>query len=183
MDSRGFDRDDANWNFRARHETETQRLDRNWNGLLQELRVVQTGVQLLTGFLLTLPFQQRFEDLTDGEVAIYLATVALSVTSTMLLVAPAGLHRMLFRRHALQELVAASHRLAMCGIATLGLALIGVVALIFSFVLSPLAGAVAAAAALAMFSGLAIFAAVLQSRHRPPENGDTPTTDAASSAR
>lgn len=87
MDSRGLDRDDANWNFRARHETETQRLDRNWSGLLQELRVVQTGVQLLTGFLLTLPFQQRFEDLSDSEVAIYLATVALSVTSTMLLVA------------------------------------------------------------------------------------------------
>ncbi|MDT2010188.1 hypothetical protein FXW78_53720 [Rhodococcus opacus] len=183
MDSRGFDRDDANWNFRARHETETQRLDRNWNGLLQELRVVQTGVQLLTGFLLTLPFQQRFEDLTDGEVAIYLATVALSVASTMLLVAPAGLHRMLFRRHALRELVAASHRLAMCGIATLGLALIGVVALIFSFVLSPLAGTIAAAAALAMFSGLAIFAAILQSRHRSPENGDTPTTDDASFGR
>lgn len=166
MDSRGPERDDADWNYRARHETETQRLDRNWSGLLQELRVVQTGVQLLTGFLLTLPFQQRFEDLSDSEVGIYLATVALSVTSTMLLVAPVGLHRMLFRRHALPELVAASHRLAICGLATLGLALIGVVALIFSFVISPPAGGVAAAAALVMFCGLWGFAAVLQSRHR-----------------
>jgi hypothetical protein len=45
---------DASWDERARHETPTERLDRNWGDLLQELRVVQTGVQLLTGFLLTL---------------------------------------------------------------------------------------------------------------------------------
>ncbi len=57
-------RDDAAWNRRVRDETETQRLDRNWSNLLQELRVVQTSVQLLTGFLLTLPFQQRFEELS-----------------------------------------------------------------------------------------------------------------------
>ncbi len=54
MDS-AEDRDDAAWNRRVRNETDTQRLDRNWNNLLQELRVAQTGVQLLTGFLLTLP--------------------------------------------------------------------------------------------------------------------------------
>lgn len=58
-------RDDDEWNYRARHEAETQRLDRNWAALLQELPVVRTGVQLLTGYLLTLPFQQRFTDLTD----------------------------------------------------------------------------------------------------------------------
>ncbi|MFZ2176577.1 MAG: DUF6328 family protein, partial [Rhodococcus sp. (in: high G+C Gram-positive bacteria)] len=110
--------DDEEWNYRARHETETQRLDRNWSGLLQELRVVQTGVQLLTGFLLTLPFQQRFADLTDFEVPVYLVTVALSVTSTMLLVAPAGFHRVLFRQHALPVLVSTSHKLAVGGVAT-----------------------------------------------------------------
>ena len=52
---------DQQWDRRERGETEVQRLDRNWNSLLQELRVVQTGVQLLTGFLLTLPFQQRLQ--------------------------------------------------------------------------------------------------------------------------
>lgn len=82
--------DDDEWNYRARHETTTQRLDRNWEALLQELRVVQTGVQLLTGFLLTLPFQQRFADLTDFEVAVYLVTVALSVVSTMPWSRPSG---------------------------------------------------------------------------------------------
>ncbi|AWK72634.1 DUF6328 family protein [Rhodococcus oxybenzonivorans] len=166
MDSGRLERDDADWNFRARHETETQRLDRNWNGLLQELRVVQTGVQLLTGFLLTLPFQERFGELTDAEVLIYLVTVALSVTSTMLLVAPVGIHRMLFRLHALYDLVAVAHRLAICGITTLAMALIGVVLLIFSFVVSPVVGVVAAAVAVALFLGLWLFARILQGRHR-----------------
>ena len=55
--------DDADWNMSARHETPTARLDRNWEDLLQELRVAQTGVQLLTGLLLTVPFQARFRDL------------------------------------------------------------------------------------------------------------------------
>ena len=68
--------DDQQWNAMARSETETERLDRNWASLLQELRVVQTGVQLLTGFLLTLPFQQRF-DVLDGDMRVlYLATVS-----------------------------------------------------------------------------------------------------------
>ncbi|MFC9836208.1 DUF6328 family protein [Rhodococcus sp. NPDC127530] len=77
---------------------------------------------------MALPSLQRFEDLSDSQVAIQLAIVALSVTSTMLPVAPAGLLRMLVRRHELPDLVAASHRLATCGIATLAPALIGVVA-------------------------------------------------------
>ena len=58
--------DDQQWDRRERGETEIERLDRNWNSLLQELRVVQTGVQLLTGFLLTLPFQQRFDILSHS---------------------------------------------------------------------------------------------------------------------
>jgi predicted membrane-bound spermidine synthase len=168
-------RDDDEWNYRARHETETQRLDRNWAGLLQELRVVQTGVQLLTGFLLTLPFQQRFADLTDFEVGVYLVTVALSVLSTMLLIAPAGIHRALFRQHALPALVSTAHKLTLCGIATLGAALVGVVLLIFSFVVSPRVGLVAAAVAAAIFCGLSLLATILRLRHRiddePPTRG------------
>ncbi|BBZ50645.1 hypothetical protein MHEI_23620 [Mycobacterium heidelbergense] len=66
--------DDQRWDRGQRGETETERLDRNWNSLLQELRVVQTGVQLLTGFLLTLPFQQRFDILDQQMRIVYLAT-------------------------------------------------------------------------------------------------------------
>ena len=74
-----------------RDETEAERLDRNWSSLLQELRVTQTGVQLLTGFLLTLPFQQRFTVLDGTMRTIYLITVACSIGSTVLLVR-AGRH-------------------------------------------------------------------------------------------
>jgi len=83
---------DQPWDSTERSETEVQRLDRNWLSLLQELRVVQTGVQLLTGFLLTLPFQQRFEILDTRMRAIYLATVGCSVAATVLSQASSGKH-------------------------------------------------------------------------------------------
>ena len=166
------DRDDAAWNRQVRHETETQRLDRNWSNLLQELRVVQTGVQLLTGFLLTLPFQQRFQDLSDTQEVIYLVTVTCSVTATMVLVAPVGLHRLLFRQHALPTLVATGQRLAIGGITVLGFALVGVVLLIFSVVVNMLAGVIAGAVALLMFFGFWILPALVG--RRSTDNTPTP---------
>jgi O-antigen/teichoic acid export membrane protein len=117
-----------------RGETWIERLDRNWSELLQELRVMQTGVQLLTGFLLTLPFQQRFSDLTSHQRVIYLGDVACSVCSTVLLIAPVALHRLLFRQHARAEQVSVAHRLALAGSTLLGVAICGVVVLIFDVV-------------------------------------------------
>ncbi len=146
-------RDDG-WNEEARDETAMQRLDRNWADLLQELRVVQTGVQLLTGFLLTLAFQARFEQLNANERAIYLITVALSVAATGFLIAPVSLHRMLFRRHARELLVTVSHRLALIGLALLGAAIVGVVLLIFAVVAGTTAGIVAAVAAVVLLASL-----------------------------
>lgn len=125
---------DASWNEQARHETPTQRLDRNWTELLQELRVVQTGVQLLTGFLLTLPFQARFEKLTTFQQNVYLITVASSVIATGLVIAPVSLHRILFRRRARRLMVSAAHRFAVAGLVALSLAIVGVVLLIFDVV-------------------------------------------------
>jgi Family of unknown function (DUF6328) len=141
---------DQTWDTAVRSETETQRLDRNWISLLQELRVVQTGVQLLTGFLLTLPFQQRFDELDPAMRVVYLATVGCSVAATVLLVAPVGIHRMLFRRHRLQSLVSAAHRFAYAGLSLLGLALTGVTVITFGTVAGPLAGVVAGACAFAI---------------------------------
>lgn len=143
---------DAKWDRDARNETATERLDRNWTELLQELRVVQTGVQLLTGFLLTLPFQQRFGALSDYQRGVYLVVVALSAASTGLLIAPVSLHRLLFRRHARLEMVSAAHRFALAGLALLGLAVTGVILLIFDVVTGHIGGAVAAAAAFALFT-------------------------------
>jgi hypothetical protein len=144
--------DDQRWDRDKRGETEMERLDRNWNNLLQELRVVQTGVQLLTGFLLTLPFQQRFGVLDQHMRITYLATVGCSVAATVLLIAPVGIHRLLFRRHRLQVLVSAAHRCAYAGLALLGLALTGVTVIIFAAVAGTTAGLIAGACALAMFA-------------------------------
>ncbi len=135
---------DAEWNREARDETPTERLDRNWGDLLQELRVVQTGVQLLTGFLLTLPFQARFATLNSFQQNIYLVTVVLAVCSTAFLIAPVSLHRLLFRRHARATMVEVAHRLALTGLTLLGASLIGVVLLIFDVVRGRTAGFVAA---------------------------------------
>jgi Family of unknown function (DUF6328) len=125
---------DQGWDRHGRRETETERLDRNWASLLQELRVVQTGVQLLTGFLLTLPFQPRFDTLDKSIRVVYLVTVSAAVLSTALLVAPVAMHRVLFRRHRLASLVAAAHRCAYAGLLLLGVAVAGMTVIIFDTV-------------------------------------------------
>jgi uncharacterized membrane protein len=137
-----------------RHETPLERLDRNWVDLLQELRVIQTGVQLLTGFLLILPFQSRFEQLTQSQQYIYLATLAAAVLATGFLIAPVSLHRFLFRRLARRVTVDVAHRLAQIGLSILGLAIVGVVLLIFDVVLGPTAGYVAAGVVFVVLLGL-----------------------------
>lgn len=143
---------DQQWDRRERGETEIERLDRNWSSLLQELRVVQTGVQLLTGFLLTLPFQQRFDILSVPMRMVYLATVGCSVTATVLLIAPVAMHRMLFRRHLLQVVVSAAHRCAFAGLAMLGCAVSGVTIIVFAAVVGRNAGVAAGLCALALFT-------------------------------
>jgi hypothetical protein len=143
---------DQNWDDAARAETETERLDRNWSTLLQELRVTQTGVQLLTGFLLTLPFQQRFDRLDELMRGVYAATVACSVAATLALVAPVAMHRVLFRQHRLNIVVSTAHRLAYAGLVLLGLALVGVTLVIFDVIYGRSAAAVAGAIAMGAFA-------------------------------
>lgn len=143
MDPDHPERDQA-WDTKMRSETEAERLDRNWNSLLQELRVTQTGVQLLTGFLLTLPFQNRFATLGHALQTAYLLTVACSLMATVLLVAPVGIHRLLFRRHRILTVVSVAHRCAYLGLLMLGAALVGVAA-VFGTVLGSTATAIAAA--------------------------------------
>ncbi|MCW2538360.1 MAG: hypothetical protein JWN95_85 [Frankiales bacterium] len=145
---------DDDWDAKARHETPLGRLDRNWADLLQELRVVQTGVQLLTGFLLTLPFQDRFARLPPFSKDVYLGTVATSVAATGFLIAPVSVHRLLFRMHARRQMVTIAHRLALTGMFLLGCSVTGVVLLIFDVILGRTAGLVAAGVTLAMLVAL-----------------------------
>jgi hypothetical protein len=81
-----------------RDESEAQRVDRNLGELLQELRVAGLGVQVLFGFLLSLPFTARFARLNAGQRGLYLASLALAALATALLVGPVAYHRLVFRR-------------------------------------------------------------------------------------
>lgn len=128
----------------GRNETPTQRADRNWNELLQEFRVFQTGTQILAAFLLTLPFQQRFQQLAPFDVVVYLILVFLAVTVTLLALAPVSLHRLLFRQKAKAELVGLGSKLLIVCLAAACLLFTGIVLFIVDFILAPPAGIIAA---------------------------------------
>ncbi|MEV6279547.1 DUF6328 family protein [Nocardia sp. NPDC051832] len=134
----------------ARSETETERLDRNWESLIQELRVVQTGIQFLISALLILPFQSGFAHLSGPLRVLYLVTVSTAVGATVFLVAPVSWHRILFRRQRMGNVVAAAHRCAMIGVALLGIALTGAVVLVFEVVVEAAYAGVIAGAVLAL---------------------------------
>jgi hypothetical protein len=114
-----------------RRETETERLDRKWNDLLQELRVMQTGAQLTAGFLLTLPFQETFGDLDDFQRTLYLALVVLAAVTTALVIAPVAVHRRITGLHIKERLVDTAHWLVAGALSTIGLLVVGMVLLIF----------------------------------------------------
>lgn len=134
----------------GRRETYAERADRNWDELVSELRVTQTGAQILVGFLLTVPFQQRFASLDDFQRTVYLILVGLAVLATVLIVTPVSLHRLLFRRRLKNELVEAGSRFARWGLVVLALVIAGVPMLLFDIVVSRAAGLVALVVVLAL---------------------------------
>jgi Family of unknown function (DUF6328) len=128
------DEDQSQWDQRARHETREEQLDRNLGEMVQELRVAQMGVQFLFAALLAIPFQQRFKDLTDFQRDAYASTLVLTLASAILLVAPASFHRIVFRQRVKAELIAASQRLMLAGLATLALAMTSALVLVLDVV-------------------------------------------------
>jgi len=116
-----------------RHETEMERLDRNYGELLQELRVAQTGVQLLVAFLLTIAFSPRFAETTSFQRGVYFTTLLLAITATILLIAPVSHHRIVFRHRLKHELVQTANSEALAGLMLLAFALLGAVLLITDF--------------------------------------------------
>ena len=163
--------EDQRWDQQARDEKPAQRLDRNWAELVQELRVVQTGVQFLTGFLLTLPFQQRFSQLTHPQKMLYLVTVCASIAATAFLQAPVSVHRGLFRRHQRERAVLVAHNLSIAGIALLGCAIVGVTGLIFDVVSGTAAAVVVSTviAGLLLILWLAVPLGMRDRRNAPQE--------------
>ncbi len=117
-------------------ESEAERLDRNYGELLQELRVAQTGVQILFAFLLGIAFQTRFTEISSYQRGIYLVTLVASALAAIMLIGPVAVHRMLFRRHQKQELVDLTSHLAATGLVFLAVAVLSAVLFVVSVVVN-----------------------------------------------
>lgn len=117
-----------------RDESPAERADRNLAELLQELRVTGLGVQVLFGFLLSLPFTTMFSHLNQDQRDLYLATLVLAALATALLVGPVAYHRLVFRRGQKERLVRAASKMAICGLGAVGLAVTAAVLLVTSYV-------------------------------------------------
>jgi hypothetical protein len=138
----------------GRQETEEERLDRNLAELLQEVRVAQTGVQVLFAFLLVLPFTNRFGAVTGWEKGVYFGTLALAAVSTLFLIAPSAHHRVLFRLQDKRHIVLIANDLALVGTAALALAMTGSMLLITSFLFGTAAGVTAGAITVVAFAAV-----------------------------
>ncbi|MCI0156786.1 sodium:proton antiporter [Leifsonia shinshuensis] len=151
----------------GRPESEEQRADRNWGEILQEVRVTQTGTQLISGFLLAIAFQQRFGSLSPPQVGFYLVLVVLAAGCTALGLAPVALHRQLFRHHEKVRTVAIANRLLRITVGLIALLTSGVVAFIFDVTLGLVAALVAGSALLVVLALLLlVFPARVLSRLR-----------------
>ena len=146
-----------------RDESEAERDDRNLAELLQELRVAGLGVQVLFGFLLSLPFTNRFSRLSQGQRELYLGTLVLAAVATALLLGPVAYHRLVFRQGQKERLVRAANVMAVAGLAAVGLAVSAGVLLVTGYVTSAVPAALITAFVTCMF-GLLWFAFPLARR-------------------
>jgi len=121
---------------RMKHESEKERWDRNFADLLQELRVAQTGVQILFAFLLTLPFSNGFPKTTDFQQDTYVVALIAAAFATAMIISPVAFHRALFRQGRKPELVRYAHRMATGGLAFMLIAMVSSVLLITDYLLN-----------------------------------------------
>jgi hypothetical protein len=113
-----------------RSEDEQERLNRQMMELLNELRVAMPGVQVLFGFLLTVPFQQRFSEVDDFQRTVYFATLIAAAVATAFLIAPSAYHRVMFEQHDKPTIIRVGTVQMLVGLAALALAMNGAVLLV-----------------------------------------------------
>ncbi len=140
----------------GRDETSQQRADRKWGDLLQELRVMQTGVQLLAGFLLTLPFQEKFGDLEEFQRDFYLVLVVLAGVTTALVLTPVAAHRTLSGRQVKERLVKTAGKIASLALGAVALLVVGTTTFVFDVVVDRTWAAVVGAAMALVLVGLLV---------------------------
>jgi hypothetical protein len=146
-------------------ESEQDRLARNMAELLQELRVAQTGVQILFAFLLSVVFTARFGDATTFERATVIVTVLLTTVSAALLMAPAAWHRIYFRQGRRPEILRWANRFAITGLAVLAAAMTGAVLLVAEAVVPSWAAILMAACAAILFASVWFVMPLTRRRH------------------
>lgn len=151
--------------FGGRDESPEERDDRNLMELLQELRVAGLGVQVLFGFLLSLPFTTRFTRLSQAQRNLYVADLLLAAIATALLVAPVAYHRLVFRQHQKEPLIRVANVMALAGLTSVALAVSLAVLLVVGFVGLHGAGVVVGVLTFCMF-GVLWFAIPLIRRRR-----------------
>jgi hypothetical protein len=144
------------WNTEHRSETPLQRADRNFAELLQELRVAQTGVQILFAFLLTLSFMDRFATLEAFQRGVYVFTLVASAATILLLVAPVAVHRLLFQRGRKRELVRVGHRIAVAGLLSLAVTVLAGMFLVLDVVVGRVPATIVIATITAGFVALSV---------------------------
>jgi hypothetical protein len=144
-------------------EDQRERVNRELIELLQELRVALPGVQVLFAFLLTVPFSQGFASTTDFQRDLFFATLAATAISTALLIAPSAWHRIHFRQKNKEEMLVASNKLTIAGLAFLALAMVGAVMLIADYAFSSTLAVVSGIAAVLVLG--AFWAAIPVWRH------------------
>jgi MFS family permease len=137
-----------------RDESEVERADRNLAELLQELRVAGLGVQVLFGFLLSLPFTNRFTSLSHGQRQLYIATLVLAAVATALLLGPVAYHRLVFRQRQKERLVRTANIMAICGLAAVGLAISAAILLVTGYVDHGLPSVLITVFTVCLFAGL-----------------------------
>jgi hypothetical protein len=137
----------------GRPETEEERADRNLSDLLQELRVALPGVQVLFAFLLTVPFSQRFDQLSSFDQKLYYGVLITVALATVLLVAPTAGHRILFRRQQKEFIVTISNTLSLIGLFMLAIAMTGAIALISDFIFGTTTAVISAIVMALAFAG------------------------------
>jgi hypothetical protein len=163
---------------RGRHETPTERWDRNWADIQQELRIVQTGTQILAGFLLTLPFQQRFAGLSDRQETVYLVLVVLAVVVTVVALSAVATHRLVFRQRQKHDLVRAGNVILLAALIASALLFAGTVYFVFDVVLGGPGGVIGG---VAVFVGTAaLWTALPSGLRRRERDADQSDEDRAS---
>ena len=140
-------------------------INRNWTELVQELRSTQTGVQVLTGFLLAVPFTDKFDTLDDVQRTAYLLVLSFAVAATAATLSPIAYHRILFRRGRRPWLVHTANRIARAGLVLASLTTCGVVFLIFDLTVGRSGGIIASVTA---FVGYLVLWVLVPLRAHPP---------------